>query len=137
MLKHTVVFALSSLALVAVPAQGADYLSDLLRNPTYLASWNKLIGSEPDSEPWLRRYGETHDGVTIPSKRIPLSTGTHTAAWVCQPHNCGPRQFFVLFAPDGKAAWGIFLKDSQEETVFGAPDEEILSAIRQYIQGPK
>ena len=121
------------LALVAFPVSAGDLLPDILKNPTYLASWNRLIASQENNEPWLKRYSEVFDGPTVPSSHVTLSDGTYTITWVCQAHNCGFRRFCALFAPDGKDAWGILLKDTRDETLFGAPDEEKSSAIRRYL----
>jgi hypothetical protein len=134
MRSRTSALLLALCSLLAFPVYAADYLPDLLRNPVYLASWNKLIASKVHGEPWLNRYSDRLDGPSVPSARVALSDGTYTITWVCQAHNCGPRQFVVLFAPDGKAAWGVLLKDTQEAAVLGAPNDERLSAIRKYIR---
>jgi hypothetical protein len=91
------------LVLAALHAHAADYLPDLLRDPAYLASWNKLVASEEHSESWLKLYSRSLNGVSIPSTRVALSDGTYT-------------------------------KDTREDTVFGAPNDERLAAIRKYIR---
>lgn len=114
-----------------------NHLPDIIAKPEYLASWNRLIDGEPRAEPWLKRYASSKYGTTVPGSRVALGDGDYMITMVCEPHNCGPRQFFVMFAPGGSAAWGILLIDTREEIVFGAPDAEKVAALRRHVRGDR
>src|SRR5262245_35673024 len=94
------------LMLIAFTGSPSDpYLNDLLKKPDYLAAHNKMMGSSSYAPAWLKGYSKTLDGVTHPA----ISAGEYTMAEVCKPHDCGANDFYVLFAPDGKQAWGLLL----------------------------
>ena len=58
-------------------ANAADqYLFDVLKNKTYLSSWNTLIASQPDAPDWLKAYGRTKNGPATPAE--PVTAGGKT-----------------------------------------------------------
>jgi hypothetical protein len=49
-------------------------------------------------------------------------------------HDCGYNNFFALFAPDGKNAWGLFIlqqgvDSAPTHTWFGNPSPDIQAAL--------
>jgi hypothetical protein len=127
-----VVFVLLPM-LAAEAVSAGPYLSDLLKRPAYLASWNRLLQQPEHVESWLKDYASTLDGPNTPSETVVLSDGEYARTTVCEAHNCGPNIFHVLFSPDATQAWGILLKNRKQEIVFGEPDSEKVSAIRKFM----
>jgi hypothetical protein len=124
------VSAASAFAAVSARAPADMRLHDFLAKPAYLQSWNALFRGEKDVDTWLRQYAKTHDGPTAPEESVRIGGVRHEATMVCKRHDCGNNRFYVLFAPDGSAAWGFLLKSGKQERFFGKPDEARKKALR-------
>jgi hypothetical protein len=108
---------------------GEEYLFELLEQPKYLNTWNTLIASQKNVDPWLAAYAKTKDGPASPGVIVQLNGNSYQINYVCKAHDCGDNRFFVMFSADGNNAWGLLLKN-QEETFFGSPDDEKMNLIR-------
>jgi hypothetical protein len=116
-------------------AQSDPYLTDLLKQPAYRAAWNTMLRSG-NAPAWLKR-----GGVEMPA----TSVGKYLAAETCKPHDCPPNDFHVLFAPDGRQAWGLLLSgghpdlngemEGQNKTWFGNPSDDIKSILETLAGG--
>jgi hypothetical protein len=120
---------------VAIAAPSANsfaepYLFDMLIKPIYLKSWNALFVGEKDIDSWLGRYAKTKNGPATPGTSIQLGETVYQVNMVCKTHECGDNQFVVLFAPNGKKAWGLLLKGGKTERFFGNPDDEKKKTLR-------
>jgi hypothetical protein len=120
----------TAMAIASSRAIAEPYLFDLLANPTYYKSWNKLLAGEKDVDLWLAKYAKTKDGPASPGKETKLGQVSYLISTVCKTHDCGENQFFVLFAPNGTHAWGLLLINRQTERFFGDPDDEKKRALR-------
>jgi hypothetical protein len=102
------------------------YLFDMLKHQAYKKSWNTLFIGEKDVDIWLIK----HDGPAGPGKIVTIGNTRYQTNTVCKTHQCVDHQFVVLFAPKGKRAWGLLLKDKKDERYFGNPNDEIKKALR-------
>lgn len=106
------------------------YLFDVLKKPTYKTTWDRLIAGEKNVPDWLRRYGDSRNGVASPMESATLSNGLHQSYSVCKAHDCPSSSFIVLFAPDGKKAWGLLFTARTDIRFFGNPDDEKKGYLR-------
>jgi hypothetical protein len=110
------------------------YLFDILKKPTYLKSWNNLFRKEKNVDPWLLGYAKTKNGPSSPRGTVKIGNVVYQIGEVCETHNCGDNNFYVLFAPNGAKAWGLQVKNGNNERFFGKPDDEVKNALRSDAQ---
>jgi hypothetical protein len=119
---------------LAVGAQAAEpYLSDLLKQRPYRASWEALLRTEGALPDWVVRYRRTLNGVATPSRAVRLNGIDYRLASICKPHDCYGNELHVLFGPGGRGAWAM-LKVHGEKRWLGHPDEQIQAAITRASQ---
>jgi len=125
------------LLLAAAPtqaqAQDTPYLFDLLEQSAYLKAWNGMLKGET-VPPWVKSYAKTFDGPATPSTEVPVGGQPYTLAWVCKAHDCGDNQLYVLFAPEGRQAWGLLISAGDERKWLGNPDAAVQAAILSGVQ---
>jgi hypothetical protein len=122
----SVAFAL----VIATMAQAStQYLRDLLRKPSYRASWNTLLKGQR-VEPWLADYSRTYDGPASPNKVIRVGKIAYVAGSVCKTHDCGGNSFAVIFTQNGKRAWGYLIQDGEDPRFFGNPNQAQRAALK-------
>jgi hypothetical protein len=68
------------------------------------------------------------DGPSNPSTAVPIGNEVYTLGYVCQAHNCGGNELYVLFAPGGAQAWGLLIT-GEDRKWLGNPDAAIQAAI--------
>lgn len=94
-------------ALLPAIASAADlYLFDLLRRPQYRRSYNAMLSSAPSAPKWIADYSKTLNGPSQPARDIKAEGETYLLADVCKVHDCLDHKLQVVFAPDGRQAWG-------------------------------
>ncbi len=127
MLKRLVLAVLILAAPAAYAADDGPYLFDLLKQPAYLAAWKAMLKGE-QVPAWVANYTKTFDGPSSPSKTVTVGGQAYMLGWVCKAHDCGDNQLHVLFAPQGKQAWGLLVTGSNQKWL-GKPDASIQAAI--------
>ncbi len=126
-LRRLVLAVLLLAAPAAYAADDGPYLFDLLKQPAYLASWKAMLKGE-QVPAWVASYAKTFDGPSSPSKTVTVGGQAYMLGWVCKAHDCGDNQLHVLFAPQGKQAWGLLVSGSNQKWL-GRPDAGIQAAI--------
>lgn len=128
---------LSAVCLWSTPgANAADqYLFDVLKNKTYLSSWNTLIASQPDAPDWLKAYGKTKNGPATPAEPVTAGGKTYEVGMVCKTHACGGNRFFVTFVDRGRKAYGLLLQGEQR-SFYGSPEPEVSEALKKAANLP-
>src|SRR3954468_13555088 len=81
-------------------------LYDLLKVPAYRKSWVAML-NDGRAPVWLVRYATTFNGPSVPLPSVLLGARRFQLGNVCKPHDCGSNQFYALFAPEGRRAWGL------------------------------
>ncbi|HZP09520.1 Ivy family c-type lysozyme inhibitor [Methyloceanibacter sp.] len=126
-LRRLVLAVLLLAAPAAYAGDDGPYLFDLLKQPAYLASWKAMLKGE-QVPAWVASYAKTFDGPSSPSKTVTVGGQAYMLGWVCKAHDCGDNQLHVLFAPQGKQAWGLLVSGSNQKWL-GRPDAGIQAAI--------
>ncbi len=126
-LRRLVLAVLLLAAPAAYAGDDGPYLFDLLKQPAYLAAWKAMLKGE-QVPAWVASYTKTFDGPSSPSKTVTVGGQAYTLGWVCKAHDCGDNQLHVLFAPQGKQAWGLLVTGSNQKWL-GKPDASIQAAI--------
>ena len=105
----------------------APPMGELLRLPAYVYAWQgMLVGETPPA--WVTEFGATLDGPPTPTIPVPLDGETYTLGFTCKANDCEVNQLYVLFAPDGRDAWGM-LAGPDGVSWLGRPDKRIQNAI--------
>ncbi len=137
-MRPTLVLALllsfSSPALAQNSAEEAGpVLGDLLKEPKYLGAWQSMLSSEATPD-WLAEYTSTLDGPPIPSLRLTIDNQTYVWGYTCKPFECADNQLIVLFAPEGRKAYGLLVTAGLGQVWLGSPDERIRAAIVERLE---
>ena len=112
-------------------------LFDTLKKPAYRASWNAMFKGEKGVPLWIRNITKGV-GQAAPCKASKIDANEYEAHDVCKPHDCGDNNFIVLFASDGKQAWGVLVTTKfgkkgerlgDSERFFGNPDQKMKDAL--------
>jgi len=117
-------FILASALTATPPVEKDQYLTEYLKNPTFLETWEKLI-RRPDIPRWLSESKKVRPNI-IQTKAIIFSakSGDLLGFNVCKPHDCGNNEFFVLFTLDGREAWGYAPNINGKNRFYNDPDKE-------------
>jgi hypothetical protein len=125
-----VVLALVLACAPCFDAQAEDPdLSDALKRPAYKTAWNAMLKGQKIPG-WLTKFARNGDGVTTPSVFVEIDGERYEADHVCKPHDCDTDQFEVLFAPEGKQAWGALVASGKPPRFFGAPNPKQMQALQ-------
>lgn len=116
----------------AAAPQNQD-LSEMLKQPTYRAAWDKMLRGQKVPG-WLTAFAKTGNGVVVPPVLIEIDGVNYQADHVCKPHDCDGNEFEVLFAPDGRQAWGALVANGKKPRFFGAPNPKQKQALQDQLQ---
>ncbi|ACI50908.1 Inhibitor of vertebrate lysozyme [Gluconacetobacter diazotrophicus PA1 5] len=125
--------ALACLTMARAHAAGQPQTADLLLEAPYRQAY-VAMQRFPD---WIRRGRAT----SAPSSQVTMDGQTYIVGHLCQPHDCGNNQLDIVFAPGGRAAWGLLHTRTDESHPFlqswlGAPDEKMQALLlRAYAAG--
>jgi Inhibitor of vertebrate lysozyme (Ivy) len=127
--------AISLLGLTPASAQEPEgpYLPDLMEQPAYLAAWTSIVAGEK-LPAWLNTFTKTQNAVSTPVKTMSVGGQDYTLGWICEPHNCGDAQAYVLFAPEARQAWGLVISEGTKQQWLGKPDDAVKAAILSGVQ---
>ena len=127
-------FLLAVLLVAAAPALAADsvqnkgpVLGELMKLPAFIYAWQGMVAGETPPQ-WVKDYTATLDGPPVPTIAVPLDGEIYTLGFTCKPNECEANQLYVLFAPDGRDAWGM-LGTPDGISWLGRPDQRIQDAI--------
>jgi hypothetical protein len=111
----------------ATQAAKGPVMGELLRLPKYIYAWQGMMAGETPPQ-WVKDYALTLDGPPVPTIPVPLDGEIYTLGFTCKPNDCETHQLFVLFAPEGRDAWGL-LASPNGVSWLGKPDKRIQKAI--------
>lgn len=123
-------FLLAVLQVAGAPALAADKgpaMGELLKQPAYIYAWQGMVAGETPPQ-WVKDYAATLDGPPVPTITVPLDGETYTLGFTCKANDCETNQLYVLFAPEGRDAWGM-LGSADGISWLGRPDQRIQDAI--------
>ncbi|HUU66541.1 MAG TPA: Ivy family c-type lysozyme inhibitor [Methyloceanibacter sp.] len=110
----------------------APPMADLMRLPAYIYAWQGMVVGETPPQ-WVTDFGATLDGPPTPTIPVPLDGETYTLGFTCKPNDCEANQLYVLFAPQGRDAWGM-LANADSISWLGKPDKRIQDAITEALR---
>lgn len=111
--------ALPLLAVIYLPADEASlyadegYLFEVLENPVYRKTWDKLLATQQSVDDWLAEYSQVKNGPATPANKVQLDGKDYQINFVCKAHDCGDNHFVVMFNADGTQAWGVLRRAHQ------------------------
>jgi hypothetical protein len=111
----------------APQATKGPVMGKLLRLPKYIYAWQGMMAGETPPQ-WVKEYTTSLDGPPVPTIPIELDGEVYTLGFTCKPNDCETHQLYVLFAPEGRDAWGL-LASPDGVSWLGQPDERIQKAI--------
>lgn len=107
MVKSVSGVCLSLMLLFSVSAQAeetmAPSLAQVMAQAEYQAAWRQAVQGETALPLWVR----SGQGTSAPPQRLRWQGKDYLTGMVCQPHNCGNQQLFVVFSADRRQAWGL------------------------------
>jgi hypothetical protein len=122
------ILAVGSAFLPAIASAADTYLFDLLRRPQYRRSYNTMLSTAPATPKWVAYYSKTLDGPSQPAQNLKVDGDTYLLADVCKTHDCDDHKLQVVFAPDGRQAWGRTLENGST-TWIGSPSPGVRKAV--------
>lgn len=108
------------------PVKG-PVMGELLRQPKYIYAWQGMVAGETPPQ-WVKDYAISLDGPPVPTIPVELDGEVYTLGFTCKPNDCETHQLYVLFAPEGRDAWGLLASPSGISWL-GQPAERIKEAI--------
>jgi hypothetical protein len=111
----------------ATQAAKGPAMGELLRLPKYIYAWQGMMAGETPPQ-WVKDYALSLDGPPVPTIPVELDGEIYTLGFTCKPNECDTHQLYVLFAPEGRDAWGL-LASPDGASWLGKPDERIQKAI--------
>jgi len=132
-MRARLLLALFLLGAAPALAEDAPYLPELMKNPAYRTAWANMIKGE-QVPLWVNKFGGTFNATGSPVTSVPVAGQPYTLAWICEPHNCGDSQIYVLFAPEARQAWGLLITGGDKRSWLGKPDAAVQAAILSGVQ---
>ncbi|WP_086651713.1 Ivy family c-type lysozyme inhibitor [Acetobacter cibinongensis] len=102
----------------------SNYAAEVAQNPKNATAY-RTMAALPD---WVK----TGRGTSSPTRPITISGKRYLVGHICEPHNCAQNQMDVLFAEDGKKAWGLVsthVGKTLYQLPLGDPDEALMTAL--------
>jgi len=106
MIAASIMIALAS---ASAQAQPFTYLFDLLKQPTFQRSFDRLFDGQPNVDGWIREFQQTRNGVASPIEQRQVGQTAYVLAEVCKPHDCPNNMLRVLFSKDGTQATAVLI----------------------------
>ncbi|MGB6909686.1 MAG: Ivy family c-type lysozyme inhibitor [Methyloceanibacter sp.] len=125
------------LLVTLTPALAADgpkgpAMGELMKQPAYIYAWQGMVAGETPPQ-WVTEFGATLGGPPTPTIPVPLDGETYTLGFTCKANDCEANQLYVLFAPEGRDAWGM-LAAGDGISWLGRPDKRIQDAITEALR---
>lgn len=137
----------SLMMLYGVSAQAdeamAPSLAQVMAQTDYQSVWRQTVQGEQGLPAWVR----SGQGTSAPPQTLSWQGKDYLVGSVCQPHNCGNQQLFVVFSADRRHAWGlrVMLPDSEAAMLhpsryarfqwLGKPDKTIQALLMHQVEG--
>ncbi|CAM4094098.1 inhibitor of vertebrate lysozyme [Yersinia intermedia] len=127
------------------PAQIRTTTADLLQQPVYKNSWQKMVKSQKNLPAWARKG----TGTSAPYEVLNWQGQQYKVGRICKPHDCSNNFMWVAFSQNKKQvwqAWGMRIsvadkpqaldKPSEFATYqwLGRPDDSIQSMLKKQLQ---
>lgn len=128
-MRAGLIILVAGFSLQSTIASAAEiYLFDLLRRSQYRRSYNAMLSLAPEAPKWIAYYSKTLNGPSQPAQDIKADGETYLLADVCKVHDCLDYKLQVVFAVDGRQAWGRIYENGST-TWIGHPSPALRKAV--------
>ncbi|MGB6534715.1 MAG: Ivy family c-type lysozyme inhibitor [Xanthobacteraceae bacterium] len=111
------------------------YLTDAIRNSTYLNALTNLLHSAGKLPPWTQQLlNPTGDYVGNPAAYSTVDGAKYELFYTCMAHECDNNELEVMFAPGGAQAWGALVVDGKTASYLGDPSPAQQAALKAAMQ---
>jgi hypothetical protein len=121
MITMTITVTIGALGGARAQTPPFTYLFDLLKQPAFHQSFDRLFEGQANVDGWIREFEETRNGVASPIEQRTIGQTPYVLAEVCKPHNCPNSVLRVLFSKDGTQASAVLITP-KDKRWFGSPD---------------
>lgn len=116
--------------------------SELIQQPGYLSTWQKMVKGQKNLPNWARR-GE---GTSVPAENMHWQGKEYRVGNICKPHDCANNFLVVAFSANKKQSWGVrvivadkpkALESPSKSATYqwlGKPDDGIKALLMRYIE---
>ncbi|EKN4189950.1 inhibitor of vertebrate lysozyme family protein [Yersinia enterocolitica] len=112
----------SSAPVQPTPAKPLPTTADLLQQPVYKNSWQKMVKSQKNLPAWARKGVRT----SAPYEVINWEGQQYKVGRICKPHDCSNNFMWVAFSRDEKQvwqAWGMRVSVDDKPEALDAPSQ--------------
>ncbi|CNJ27094.1 inhibitor of vertebrate lysozyme [Yersinia aldovae] len=96
--------------------------ADLLQQPVYKNSWQKMVKGQKNLPTWARKG----TGTSSPYEVITWEGQQYKVGRICKPHDCGNNFMLIAFSQDKKQvwqAWGVRITVEDKPQAMDKPSE--------------
>lgn len=116
-------------------AANQTYLTDAIKNPSYLRSLTSLLDNGGRLPSWTRQVLKTSgDYVGTPVAYSNAAGIRYELFYACKAHDCADNAMELMFAPNGAQAWAALVEDGKSVTYLGSPSAAQQAALKQAFQ---
>ncbi len=116
-------------------AASRTYLTDAIKNPTYLQSLTSLLKDAGKLPSWTRQVLNTSGNyVGTPVAYLTIDGIRYELFYACKPHDCGNNAMELMFAPYGAKVWAAMVEDGKSMTYLGSPSAAQQAALKEAFQ---
>lgn len=116
-------------------ATNQTYLSDAIKNPSYLRSLTGLLKNAGHLPSWTRQVLKTSgDYVGTPVAYSTIGGIRYELFYACKPHDCADNAMELMFAPNGAKAWAAMTEDGKSVTYLGSPSLAQQAVLKEAFQ---
>lgn len=116
-------------------AANQTYLTDAIKNPSYLRSLTGLLKNAGKLPSWTQQVLKTKgDYVGTPVAYTTIGGTRYELFYACKAHDCADNAMELMFAPNGIKAWAAMVEDGKSVTYLGAPSDAQQAVLKQAFQ---
>lgn len=116
-------------------AANQKYLTDAIKNPSYLRSLTGLLKNAGKLPSWTRQVLKTSgDYVGTPVAYSAVDGVRYELFYACKPHDCADNAMELMFAPNGTKAWAAMVKDGSSVSYLGSPSPAQQAVLKEAFQ---
>lgn len=128
-------FILVCAACSAAVAANDIYLTDAIKNPSYLRALTSLLKNAHNLPAWTEQVLKMSGNYVGTPVTYSTIDGTRYELFnACKPHDCVDSRLEVMFSPGGTRAWGAFLESGKPISYLDAPNAAQQRALQAALQ---
>lgn len=116
-------------------AANRTYLTDAIKEPSYLRSLDGLLKSAGKLPVWTRQVLKTSGNyVGTPLTYSTVDGVRYELFYTCKAHDCGNNAMELMFAPSGTKVWGAIVIDGKSVSYLGSPNAAQQTALKEGLR---